>query len=275
MAAKNVASDYEGRIRRAERLATLHPFTREVLTFYKQIAEFQKSLYTKMLSAGKPRGIDKNVPALHQELKIEALLPHFKEFLKLVAANGPVTLAESARQLSAQPPEPWSAILQDYWTTSGRDDRPNAVFDQFLPHAFLQPYAEHLAADRSVDESSAFPSLCPLCGARPLLGILRPEGDGGKRFLLCSFCLREWEFRRIFCATCGEETETKLPVYVAEQFPYIRVEACETCKFYLRTIDLTKDGNAVPLVDDLAAIPLSLWAEEHGYSRAQPNLLGT
>jgi FdhE protein len=87
--------------------------------------------------------------------------------------------------------------------------------------------------------------------------------------------LREWEFRRIFCATCGEETETKLPVYVAEQFPYIRVEACETCKFYLRTIDLTKDGNAVPLVDDLAAIPLSLWAEEHGYSRAQPNLLGT
>jgi FdhE protein len=165
--------------------------------------------------------------------------------------------------------------LQDYWATSGRDDRPNAAFDQFLPRAFLQPYAEHLAADRAEFEASGFPSLCPLCGARPLLGVLRPEGDGGKRFLLCSFCLREWEFRRIYCSTCGEETEAKLPVYVAEQFHYIRVDACETCKFYLRTIDLTKDGNAVPLVDDLAAIPLSLWAEEHGYSRAQPNLLGT
>ena len=275
MAAKNVASDYDGRIRRAERLAALHPFTQEVLFFYKQIAEFQKSLYRRMLSGDKSRGVDKNLPSLRQELKIEDLLPHFQEFLKLVAANGPATLAESARQLSTQTPEAWANILQDYWATSGRDDRPNAAFDQFLPRAFLQPYAEHLTGDHAQNETSAFPSLCPLCGARPLLGILRPEGDGGKRFLLCSFCLREWEFRRIFCATCGEETETKLPVYVAEQFPHIRVEACQTCKFYLRNIDLTKDGNAVPLVDDLAAIPLSLWAEEHGYSRAQPNLLGT
>jgi FdhE protein len=275
MAAKNLASDYDGRIRRAERLAALHPFTQEVLTFYKKISEFQENLYARMLSGGKLRRVDKNVPSSRQELQIEGLLPHFQEFLKFAATSAPVTLAESARQLSTQSPEAWANILQDYWATSGRDDRPNAAFDQFLPRAFLQPYAEHLAGDRAADETSAFPSLCPLCGARPLLGVLRPEGDGGKRFLLCSFCLREWEFRRIFCSTCGEETETKLPVYVAEQFPYIRVEACETCKFYLRTIDLTKDGNAVPLVDDLAAIPLSLWAEEHGYSRAQPNLLGT
>jgi FdhE protein len=275
MAAKNLASDYDGRIRRAERLAALHPFTQEVLTFYKKISEFQKNLYARMLSGGKLRRVDKNVPSSRQELQIEGLLSHFQEFLKFVATSAPVTLAESARQLSTQSPEAWANILQDYWATSGRDDRPNAAFDQFLPRAFLQPYAEHLAGDRAADETSVFPSLCPLCGARPLLGVLRPEGDGGKRFLLCSFCLREWEFRRIFCATCGEETEIKLPVYVAEQFSYIRVEACETCKFYLRTIDLTKDGNAVPLVDDLAAIPLSLWAEEHGYSRAQPNLLGT
>ena len=280
MAAKNVASDYDGRIRRAERLAILHPFTQEVLTFYKQVAQFQRSLYARMLSVGKPHGVNKaetqkNLPALNQELKIEDLLPHFQEFLSLVAKNAPVTLAESARQLSTQTHAAWTGILQDYWATSGRDNRPNAAFDQFLPRAFLQPYAEHLAADRPADEAAGFPSLCPFCGARPLIGALRPEGDGAKRFLLCSFCLREWEFRRIFCATCAEETENKLPVYVAEQFPHIRIEACETCKFYLRTIDLTKDGNAVPLVDDLAAIPLSLWAEEHGYSRAQPNLLGT
>lgn len=80
----------------------------------------------------------------------------------------------------------------------------------------------------------------------------------------------------VFCATCGEEeSEAKLPVYVAEQFPHMRVEACDTYKFYLCNVDLTKDGNAVPLVDDLAAIPLSLWTEEVGYTRAQANLLGT
>jgi formate dehydrogenase accessory protein FdhE len=275
MPAKNLAGNYDGRIHRAERLVSLHPFTQEVLTFYKQIAEFQKSLYARVLSGSKAREVDKNLPSLRQELQIEDLLPYFQDFLKLIAANAPVTLAESARQLSTQSPETWANLLRDYWAISGRDDRPNAAFDQFLPRAFLQPYAEHLAAGHAEEDTAKFPSLCPLCGARPLLGVLRPEGDGGKRFLLCSFCLREWEFRRIFCSTCGEETETKLPVYVAEQFPYIRVEACETCKFYLRTIDLTTDGNAVPLVDDLAALPLSLWAEEHGYSRAQPNLLGT
>ena len=184
-------------------------------------------------------------------------------------------LAESAREVSIEPPELMASRLATYWSGDNSADLSNAAFDQFLPRAFLQPYAEHLSCDGAPGEVTVAPALCPLCGARPLLGILRPEGDGGKRFLLCSFCLREWEFRRIICSTCGEETETKLPVYVAEQFPYIRVDACDTCKFYLRTIDLTKDGNAVPLVDDLAALPLSLWAHEHGYSRAQPNLLGT
>ena len=53
------------------------------------------------------------------------------------------------------------------------------------------------------------------------------------------------------------------------------MEACDTCRRCLRTVDLTKDGRAVPVVDDLAAIPLALWAEEHGYQRIQENLLGT
>ena len=175
MAAKNVGNPYDGRIRRAERLATLHPFTQEVLTFYKQIAEFQKSLHARMLSGSKPQVSDKkegdkNLPALRQELKIEALLPHFQEFLQLVARSAPVTLAESARQLSTQASESWAGILQDYWATSGRDDRPNAAFDQFLPRAFLQPYAEHLAGERVADEISAFPFLSGI-------GDLRHDGS--------------------------------------------------------------------------------------------------
>jgi FdhE protein len=231
-----------------------------------------------MAGAGKQRGTattGKSDVLLRDDLRTDSLLPYFKDFLELVAAHGPAALAESARQLSTTEPESLATVLQDYWNTSGREDNPNAAFDQFLPRAFLQPFAEHLSGAPAAGEGLGSPSLCPHCGARPVLGVLRQEGDGGKRLLLCSFCLREWEFRRIICATCGEETEKKLPVYVAEQFPYLRVDACDTCKFYLRTVDLTKDGNAVPLVDDIAAIPLSLWAEEHGYSRAQANLLGT
>jgi hypothetical protein len=39
-------------------------------------------------------------------------------------------------------------------------------------------------------------------------------------------------------------------------------------------VDPTKNGNAVPAVDDLATIPLALWAEEYGYQRIHGNLLG-
>lgn len=54
----------------------------------------------------------------------------------------------------------------------------------------------------------------------------------------------------------------------------MRVEACDTCHCYIKTIDLTKDGRAVSVVDELAAIPLSLWARENGYVKVRANLLG-
>jgi FdhE protein len=106
------------------------------------------------------------------------------------------------------------------------------------------------------------------------VGALRPQGDGGKRSLICSLCAHEWDFRRIVCPACGEESVDKLPVYVAEELPHVRVEACDTCHRYIKTIDLTKDGRAVPVVDELAAIPLSLWAAERGYEKLSGNLLG-
>ncbi len=268
-----IAED-DARIRRAGRLSAAYPFASEFLDFYKHVASFQKTLRANIAAAGaKPGGA--SAAGLRGQLDLTVLLPHFRGFLSLVEQKAPSALGESAHQMSLLSSDSWIASLEAYWEHAGRHDQQVGAFAQFLPRAFLQPNAEFLAAWSEMPPLMGALRLCPLCGARPLLGVLRPEGDGGKRFLLCSFCSREWEFRRILCPTCGEETENKLPVYVAEQFPHIRVEACDTCMFYLRTIDLTKDGNAVPLVDDLAAIPLSLWAHEHGYSRLQPNLLGT
>jgi FdhE protein len=63
-------------------------------------------------------------------------------------------------------------------------------------------------------------------------------------------------------------------VYVAEEFPHVRVEACDTCHVYLKAIDMTKDGLASPEVDELAAVPLDLWAAGRGYAKLQTNLLG-
>lgn len=109
---------------------------------------------------------------------------------------------------------------------------------------------------------------------RPLCSVLRPEGDGGKRSLVCGVCFAEWEFNRIRCPGCGEADEQKLPVYVAAQFTWVRIEACDTCRSYLKSIDMTKNGHAVPEVDEIASVALDIWAAEQGYSKLCPNLFG-
>jgi len=115
---------------------------------------------------------------------------------------------------------------------------------------------------------------CPLCDGAPHLGVMRPEGDAAKRLLQCSFCATEWDFTRIVCPACGEEDEKKVFFYSANGFEHIRVEACDSCKTYLLSVDLTKNGRAVPVVDEIAAVPLNLWARENGYSKLHPNLMG-
>lgn len=269
--------DYEGRIGRAKYLATRYPFAAEVLNFYQQLASFQKTIYSEMRRALDNRSNGSPRDPLRSELDCDLLLAHFPRLLSFLERAGPEPIAAAARQLSSQEVSAWATCLAHFWRVEGRGRHwaGAETLKEFILRAFLQPQVEFLAqgmAPPSVDER---PRQCPRCDSAPLLGVLRPEGDGGKRSLVCSFCLCEWEFRRIFCSACGEEAENKLPVYVADQLPHIRIEACDTCRSYLRTIDLTKNGRAIPIVDDLAAIPLSLWAEEHGYSRIQPNLLGT
>jgi formate dehydrogenase accessory protein FdhE len=279
------SSAYEQRLRRAEYLAGEHGFAAEVLNFFSEITKFQKSLYARIAAAVDPTAVQAggHSPPIRKAFDATLLLPHFRAFLATVERHAPAPLAEAARELAAQPSEMWIPQLAAYWSDAQveakgeSDDRGAGALPvaQFFPRAFLQPYAEFLAEQIPTPTLLETAKLCPLCGSQPFLGVLRREGDGGKRFLVCNFCAQEWEFRRLLCPTCGEDHERKLPIYVAEQFPHVRVEACETCKSYLPTIDLTKDGNAIPLVDDLAAMPLTLWAQEHGFVRRHANLLGT
>lgn len=266
---------YDARIARAEFLISRYPFAIEPLRFFATLSKFQRDVLAKIPETWAGQPVVMPEKRVRSELNLVLLLPHFPAFLALVKQHAPGPLAAAADSLSRENSSAWIAALGDYWALGGRESQARDPRQEFLSRAFLQPYAEFAAVRTQAPPRMTLLPTCPLCEAKPVAGVLRPEGDGGKRFLLCSFCSREWEFRRILCPACGEEAEDKLPVYVAEDTPHVRVEACDTCKFYLRTIDLTKDGRAVPLVDDLAAIPHTLWAHEQGYSRLQPNLLGT
>jgi FdhE protein len=251
---------WDRRIERANELAARHPFAAEALSFYARIAGFQKSLY-----AGLEGGLGGRAGSLRGGLDLSVLLPWFPPYLSLIADIAPPPLARSAAELR-------SDVLEEFWRTG----EPLPAAESLIAWTFLQPYAERIAdqAAGQAGPAETQAALCPLCSRRPQVGVLRQLGDGAKRSLICSLCATEWEYRRIVCPACGEESVDKLPVYVAEELPHVRVEACETCRHYIKTIDLTKNGRAVPVVDELAAIPLSLWAAENGYTKVSANLLG-
>ncbi len=276
--------NYPARIARAELLASRYPFAREILSFYVHIAKFQKEFHERLPKDWGKRAVAPANGRLRSELHLPILLDPFGRFLSLIETAGPAPLAAQAQLLKVKGEGAWASALGEFWKVGLQEsinpgthsDTPAAgPLQAFLSRAFLQPYAEFLAGAMLPPVSDMTVCRCPRCNSLPLLGVLRPEGDGGKKFLQCTFCAHEWGFLRILCAHCGEDREEKLCVHTAEQFPHIRSETCETCKHLLRTIDLTKDGNAIPMVDDLAAVPLALWAEQHEYQRIQQNLLGT
>ncbi len=278
-----MTSDYDARIDRAKYLAKQYPFAGEILNFYQQLAGFQKAIYSDLRrSSMSPSGTDRD-DLRGLALNHALLMKHFPQILSFLELEAPGPIAEGARRLAVGELATWAATLNEFWRVGGQrppsaeeaQDESAETVKEFILRAFLQPYVEFLTESMPPPPIDGRPPNCPRCESAPLLGVLRPEGDGSKRCLVCSFCFSEWEFRRIFCAACGEQDEKKLPVYVADQLPHVRIDACDTCKSYLRTIDLTTNGRAVPIVDDLAAIPLSLWAEERGYTRLEPNLLRT
>jgi formate dehydrogenase accessory protein FdhE len=264
---------WDARIRRAEELASIHSFASEGLHFYKQVTGLQKSLYAKFVTECGSQKRARAIGSLCEEFDPFLLLPLFPSFLSQIEGHAPGPLTKAAHHLRAHDAARWQQLLADFWQNrveSSASEPANAL----LAWTFLQPYAEYLADHTEREPLHATPAECPLCLTKPQVGVLRPEGDGAKRSLICALCANEWEYRRIVCPACGEEDVHKLAVYTAPEFGHVRVEACDTCRTYIKTVDLTKDGHAVPVVDELATIPLNLWADERGYKKLRANLLG-
>lgn len=251
-------SSWDLRIERAGELSGKHSVASELLEFYQHLARFQKSVYEKLAST--------------EDHDVAVLLSFFPALIKAVKEHGSEPLKQAAESLAQASREDWLELLTSVWQHEAESQELGPEY-AFFARALLQPYAEYLAGKAAIPPDGN-PPICPFCGSRPQVAVLRPEGDGGKRSLICSLCSTEWNFRRQKCPNCGEEHKDKLPVFVAQDFDYVRVDACETCHTYIKSIDMTKDGRAVPVVDELATVSLNLWAQEKNYQKYGPNLFG-
>jgi formate dehydrogenase maturation protein FdhE len=268
---------WDARIRRAEDLASTHPFASEGLLFYGNVAKTQKHLYARIEAACGTEVEPRPQGALRGEFDSSLLLPLFPFFLSRIEEDAPTPLSRTARELRATSASRWQDLLFGFWQNAANapnEDDGLEPAEELIAWTFLQPYAEYLADHTRQYPIHATPSQCPVCGTKPQVGVLRPQGDGAKRSLICALCAHEWVYRRVVCPACGEEDPHKLAVYSAKDFGYVRVDACDSCHSYIKTVDLSKNGLALPVVDELATIPLNLWATEHGYTKLKTNLLG-
>lgn len=229
---------WEKRAARARLLAGRHASTRDILLFYAGVAEWQSRM------AG-------------QEPSFEKLVDYLPSLLDLIARTAPPALLQSARELD---PSRGRQLIEEYWT---RESDAFSSLD-FFPRALLQPYASSLPCEQP----------CPWCRKPPQVGALRPMGEGLALDAVCALCIRGRPLARGRCPGCNESVETRLSVYSTPDFSHLRLQACETCHAYLPLVDLSRDPQAIPEVDELAGLPLDLWALEHGYHKLQPNLAG-
>lgn len=257
---------WNSRIERATRLADADEAAQPLLTFYSGLLGSQRDIANLVAASGTHR----LTGSLAHDLSL--LRPALPAFLAAVERGAPEPLAREARTLLSGPDSTREDLLTAAWNSPS--DR------QFFAKAVLQPYTEMLrnAGVAPVDRPvSGTDNRCPFCGGVPQLSILQGTGgslEGGGRALQCATCLMVWPFRRVLCAHCGEEDEHKLGYFHSPAFEHLRIDACETCRHYLKSVDLTRLGIAIPLVDEVAGAALDLWARDRGYQKIELNLVG-
>ena len=256
---------WESRMKRAEELGREDGPSKELLTFYARLLQSQKEAdeFLRSRRGWLPSG------SLAEDLLF--LREYIPVVLRTVEGNGPPPLSDEARGLLAAPGL-IDEMLLEYWN--------NPSDTQFFAKAILQPYMRWLAesgghpVDRGV---GTIEWLCPFCGGFPQVSFLKIKeatSESGNRDLVCATCTVNWPFRRVACAYCGEERPTKLGYFHTPEYDHIRIEACDTCKHYIKGVDLTRLGFAIPLVDEVAAAALDVWCQEHGYTKIELNLAG-
>jgi hypothetical protein len=273
------AGPWAERRARAQELRERQPFADELLALYLALLDVQEDAWT----AARENPPD---PARLAHWAAERVLP---AVVQATAAAGPAALGEAARShLAAQ-----TATDALAGWLGGEELEP---VERYLARASLTPVLE--AIGERAGAACAAPadgvdgSVCPRCGGPPQVSYVAATGDSlvsGGRSLLCARCGSSWSCSRSVCPACGEDRESRLSVYAEHWhgpvsgrrdgngqpvFGHLRIAACSTCSRYLIEVDMARDAFAVPEVDELAALPLDLYATDQGLTKVTANLMG-
>ncbi len=123
---------------------------------------------------------------------------------------------------------------------------------------FLTRAADVLLQRVSVEQWAK--ATCPMCGGRPVFAVL---GSAGDRRLVCGRCHGRWPFEPRRCHHCLSADHIR--VFSAHDGVY-QVTACESCRRYLKGLDVKRAGRPLFLpLDTVATLALDQAVVEQGY----------
>jgi FdhE protein len=241
-------------------IALQQPHLKELLALYERTTEFLDRtvpLVREGWSAGVPaypREVTRQVLGIFSELYAvpEATLGPLREALELNQID-----------LSRLPLREAPAFALPY------------LVDELESLLFLvgRPYFSVLR-ERSAAAGNRWDSgRCPVCSGAPALAAIESDES---RLLFCPYCGARGAFRRTGCPICLEEDTSRITLLTVEGEAHLRIDACESCRFYLKTA--TGEGLRgrpfVPDLTDIVSIPLDIIAQSRGFIRSGPNPVG-
>jgi FdhE protein len=272
------------RQQRAIKLLARQPQAAALLEFLIELLELQRDLFRWTSEQAWPVPVFAP-PGEFPRLRISAVPwdrvgSRFGRFLEEVAPRATETLADLAQGLELRGAEIQRRLMEAWLANQPLEEialdlgtDPRAL--DFFPRAFVQPIAEWLAAQAGPPSEEWQEAFCPQCGRLPQLALLRDEQlIKGRHLLECSLCRTLWPFRRGTCPHCGESKPKRIQFHESEEYPHVRLVECQSCRAYLKIVDLRKNGLAIPFIEEIATVELDLWADEQGLWKLQPNVLG-
>ena len=283
----DVMQRWSQRRQRAADLEARWPFASEVLAFYGKLLAVQEDAFGDACTGG----IDAvNLGAF----AAERVVPRVVE---VSAAEGPQAMMASVLEVFE---------AADFEQLIGRwlHDEPLSAIERYVTRAAGGPVLEAFVAGGGKLAHEPSERRCPACGGLPQVSSFATSREDlvtAHRYLACARCATSWAYARMTCAACGESETAKLEIYAelgtaqaelsgkivkpgipekdavsseGARLPHLRIDACRSCSHYILNVDLERDGRAVPLVDELAALPLDLYAKERGFTKIVPNLMG-
>ena len=208
-------------------------------------------------------------------LEPDAAIALLERICRIVEAANP-EMADAARVIrkaaaseALDPRSLFSALLKAedaYFQKVGIDLGIEKKALAFVAYSSIKPSVVHCAEQLSSYLDPAQPwdkGFCPICGSVPGFSLFEDEGQ---RFLFCGFCWHRWAAQRIYCPFCENKDSSTLHYYFSEEEKNYRIDACDSCKTYIKAVDKRNlDRLIYPPLEFIATLHLDIKAQEKGF----------